>query len=175
MRALIPPFFGLGDGNEADLPTFQDAACSAPWLPRAKRHARRSRRASQPARQRPAAARVVAAGGKRFGLDPARRLRQKAQFERLLRQGARRHLAGYSFFLERREAGAPRLGILVSKKHASRAVERNRLKRCIREAFRQEQEALGAMDLLVRPPYGIKASPEMITRLRELLQELSKP
>jgi ribonuclease P protein component len=93
----------------------------------------------------------------------------------LLRQGARRNLAGYSFFLERRDAGAPRLGILVSKRHAARAVERNRLKRCIREAFRREQETLGAMDLLVRPPYGIKASPEMITRLRELLQGLSKP
>jgi ribonuclease P protein component len=92
----------------------------------------------------------------------------------LLRQGVRRNLAGYSFFLERRETGDPRLGILVTKKHAARAVERNRLKRCIREAFRLEQETLGAVDLLVRPPYGIKPSPHMITRLRELLQGLSK-
>lgn len=174
MRALIPPFFGLADGNEADLPTFQDAACAAPWLSGAQRHARRPRRASQPARQGPAAPRVVAAAGKRFGLDPARRLRQKAQFERLLRQGVRRNLAGYRFYLERRGAGAARLGILVSKKHAARAVERNRIKRCIREAFRLEQEALGALDLLVRPPYGIKPSPHMITRLRELLQGLSQ-
>ena len=86
----------------------------------------------------------------------------------------RRNLAGYRFYLERRDAGAARLGILVSKKHAARAVERNRIKRCIREAFRLEQEALGALDLLVRPPYGIKPSPHMITRLRELLQGLSK-
>jgi ribonuclease P protein component len=93
----------------------------------------------------------------------------------LLRQGARRHRAGYSFFFERRDAGGPRLGILVSKRHAARAVERNRLKRCIREAFRLEQQTLGAVDLLVRPPFGIKASSQMITRLRELLQGLSKP
>jgi ribonuclease P protein component len=92
----------------------------------------------------------------------------------LLRQGVRRNLAGYSFFFVRREAGVPRLGILVSKKHAARAVGRNRIKRCVREAFRLEQEALGAMDLLVRPPYGINPSPHMITRLRELLRELSK-
>jgi ribonuclease P protein component len=92
----------------------------------------------------------------------------------LLRQGARRNLAGFSFFLERRDAGAPRLGILVSKKHAARAVERNRIKRCIREAFRLEQEALGAMDLLIRPPYGAKPSPDMIKKLRELLQGLAR-
>jgi ribonuclease P protein component len=92
----------------------------------------------------------------------------------LLRQGTRRNLAGYSFFIERRDAGAPRLGILVSKKHAARAVERNRIKRCIREAFRLEQGALGAIDLLVRPPYGTKPSPDMIRQLRELLQGLAK-
>ena len=83
-------------------------------------------------------------------------------------------MAGYSFFLERRDAGSPRLGILVSKKHSARAVERNRIKRCIREAFRLEQEALGAVDLLIRPPYGIKPSANMITRLRELLHGLNK-
>jgi ribonuclease P protein component len=51
-------------------------------------------------------------------------------------------------------------------------VGRNRIKRCIREAFRLEREALGALDLLIRPPYGIKASPEMISRLRQLLVSL---
>jgi len=93
----------------------------------------------------------------------------------LLRQGTRRNLAGYSFFLERRNAGFPRLGILVSKKHDARAVERNRIKRCIREAFRLEQETLGAVDLLIRPPYGIKPSAHMIKRLRELLHGLIRP
>jgi ribonuclease P protein component len=92
-----------------------------------------------------------------------------------LRRGARRNVAGYSFFLERRDAGLPRLGILVSKKHAARAVERNRIKRCIREAFRLEQEALGPIDLLIRPPYGIRPTRNMITRLRELLQGLGLP
>jgi ribonuclease P protein component len=62
--------------------------------------------------------------------------------------------------------------MLVSRRHAALAVERNRIKRCIREAFRQEREALGALDLLIRPPYGIKASPEMISRLRQLLVSL---
>jgi len=81
-------------------------------------------------------------------------------------------LGGYTFYLARRDAGSARLGMLVSRRHAALAVERNRIKRCIREAFRLEREALGALDLLIRPPYGIKASPEMISRLRQLLVSL---
>lgn len=62
--------------------------------------------------------------------------------------------------------------MLVTRKHAALAVERNRIKRCIREAFRLEREAMGALDLLVRPPYGIKPSAQMISRLRELFGTL---
>jgi ribonuclease P protein component len=90
----------------------------------------------------------------------------------LLRQGARRNVNGYTFYLSRREAGSARLGMLVSRQHAAAATERNRIKRCIREAFRLEQEGLGPLDLLVRPPYGVKPSSEMISRLRELLASL---
>lgn len=60
----------------------------------------------------------------------------------------------------------------MSKRHARRAVERNRIKRCVREAFRLEQEALGALDVLIQPPYGVKPGRDMITRLRELLHGL---
>ena len=102
-------------------------------------------------------------------------MRQKAQFERLLREGRRRSVGGYTFYIERREAGPARLGLLVTRKHAPRATQRNRIKRCIREAFRLEQDALGPVDLLVRPPYGIRPSPEMITQLRSILNLLAVP
>lgn len=82
-------------------------------------------------------------------------------------------MAGYTFYLESRDAGAPRLGLLVTRRHAARASERNRIKRCIREAFRLEQARLGALDVLVRPPYGVKPSAHMIARLRGLLATLS--
>lgn len=58
--------------------------------------------------------------------------------------------------------------MLISRKHAARAVVRNGIKRCIREAFRLEQERLGPLDVLVRPPYGVKPSAEMIRQLREI-------
>jgi len=101
-------------------------------------------------------------------------LRSKADFERLLRQGKRLRADGYTFFIERRAAGRPRLGILVSRKHSAEASERNYLKRCIREAFRLEQEKLGPVDLLVRPPERSEGSADMIRRLRRLLGEIDK-
>jgi ribonuclease P protein component len=107
-----------------------------------------------------------------FGAD--RRLARSAEFERLLASGARRSISGYMFYLERRADGPPRLGILVSRRHASRATERNGIKRCIREAFRLEQARLGALDVLVRPPYGARASAAMIRRVRELLGRLAE-
>ncbi len=91
---------------------------------------------------------------------------------RLLSQGVRRTLSGYTFYLGKREAGAPRLGILVTRRHAARAVERNRIKRFVREAFRMEQEALGPLDVLVRPPYGVRPSAQALAQLRTLFSRL---
>jgi len=46
------------------------------------------------------------------------------------------------------EAGA-RLGLAVSKKQARRSVDRNRLKRLIREAFRRHRAKLPDLDIVV--------------------------
>lgn len=42
-----------------------------------------------------------------------------------------------------------RLGLAISKKNAKRAVDRNRIKRLIRESFRQNLHMLPAIDLVV--------------------------
>ena len=108
----------------------------------------------------------------RFGLDADRRVTTKADFERLLREGTRRSRSGYMMFVSVRAGGPPRLGILISRKHAAKATVRNRIKRCIREAFRLEQTRLAGLDVLVRPPYGARPGAAMLLRLRELFSEL---
>jgi ribonuclease P protein component len=169
----MTPFFSGGrNGNEADLPAFQNSARTASRISRAQPYCRRAQSAAQPARARQAPPRPVSAAGKRFGFDAARRLRQKADFERLLRHGARRSLEGYTLYLSPRETGGARLGMLISRKHSARAVVRNHIKRCIREAFRLEHERLGAIDVLVRPPYGVQPSTEMVSRLRRIFGSL---
>jgi ribonuclease P protein component len=107
-----------------------------------------------------------------FGKD--KRIRSSVEFEALMRGGTRRSLQGFTFFFSRRPAGPPRLGILISRKHAALATDRNRIKRCIREAFRQEQGELGALDLLVRPPFGLKPSTATVGQLRACLAKLAK-
>ena len=108
----------------------------------------------------------------RFGLGAERRLARKADFERLLREGSRKSRSGYTLFYLMRAEGPARLGILISRKHAARATVRNGIKRCIREAFRLEHSALGALDVLVRPPYGGRPGMAMRERLRELFAGL---
>jgi ribonuclease P protein component len=67
----------------------------------------------------------------------------------------RRH---FSVFVQANALKRSRIGIIVSKKVASRAVDRNRIKRLVRETFRQNQWRLGSNDLVVLarrcPPRG---------------------
>ncbi len=49
----------------------------------------------------------------------------------------------------------PRLGLVVSRKAARRAVARNRIKRRIRESFRHTQARLGGLDIVVIGRPGI--------------------
>jgi ribonuclease P protein component len=108
------------------------------------------------------------------GFGPEKRIRTSAEFESLMRTGTRRTLSGFTFFFSARLAGPPRLGILISRKHAAHATDRNRIKRCIREAFRQTQNELGPLDVLVRPPYGLKTSTETVSLLCSCLGRLAK-
>jgi ribonuclease P protein component len=65
-----------------------------------------------------------------------RRLSRSGEFERVYREGrshASRHLVVYSFPRDR-DDDVPRLGISVGRKLGG-AVERNRVKRLLREAF----------------------------------------
>src|SRR4051795_6652581 len=75
-----------------------------------------------------------------------RRLSRSAEFDRVYREGrshAGRHLVLYSFPREGDEDDAPRLGLSVGRKVGG-AVERNKVKRLLREAFWQAEERLPA-------------------------------
>jgi len=49
-----------------------------------------------------------------------------------------------------------RLGLAVAKKHVRRAVDRNRIKRVVRESFRRQQHRLKGLDLVVLVKPGIQ-------------------
>jgi len=79
------------------------------------------------------------------------RLSGPGVFQALLR--SRRSSKSERFLVQATANGRvfARLGIVVGKRVARRAVDRGYLKRLVRETFRREQEGLAGFDLLVRP------------------------
>lgn len=58
----------------------------------------------------------------------------------------------------------PRLGFTVSKKKAKRAVDRNALKRVVREEFRLQQHELPNFDMVFIPKMGITNADNQMLR-----------
>jgi len=52
------------------------------------------------------------------------------------------------------EKNHPRLGIIIAKKNVKLAVERNRLKRQLRETYRKQRQVLPSLDIVVLAKKG---------------------
>jgi ribonuclease P protein component len=85
----------------------------------------------------------------------ASRLLCGADYDWVFAQAERSRDALFTVLARWRGDTGSRLGMAVSKKAARRAVDRNRIKRLVREGFRQKQEALGGLDIVVIARQGI--------------------
>ena len=83
------------------------------------------------------------------GLPRQARLRRPGDFAALRTSSGR--AGGRCFHLRYREneLGHARLGLAISKRVSKRAVERNRIKRLLRESFRRVRHQLPAVDMMV--------------------------
>ncbi len=175
---------------ETHLPAEEAQARPDSWVPCSYADARRTSDAKATPRQgsqatdglmRPAPSRAAggAAGvplGTRSRSRSARaRLTRSGDFDRVFRHGrsyAARELVLYVF--PREERATPRLGLSVSRKVGG-AVERNRVKRVLREAFAQESERLAAGTdavIVARQEAGALAEAEGLAGVRRVLGEL---
>src|SRR3954452_23981459 len=162
--------------DEADLPAQEAQARPHARLPCPHEHPRRAHRAQAAPGQGPQAPDGVApaVAAKR------RRLSRSAEFERVYRQGrskGNRYLVLYAFPRgndDAREDDGPRLGLSVSRRVGG-AVDRNRVKRVLREAFWAEGERLPATSdyvVVARPDARDLAAREGEPGIRAVLSEL---
>jgi ribonuclease P protein component len=95
---------------------------------------------------------------------PARlRLRRKSDFAAAYARGRRIGDALFALTVIANRSGAPRLGLAVAVRTAGNAVQRNRIRRLIRESFRLHQRELPAVDVVVSArPATRSASPQAL-------------
>jgi ribonuclease P protein component len=82
------------------------------------------------------------------------RLKRRKDFERVYRQGTIWKGPSFSLHVLTRGDGK-QLGIVIPRKWGS-AVERNRVKRLLREAFRRNAHRLPSVALIVKPAPGCR-------------------
>lgn len=78
------------------------------------------------------------------------RLLVKADFDRVFADNQRARTDYLMVMARPNQVGHPRLGMVIAKRLLTRAVDRNRVKRCVRESFRQVLPELPACDFVVR-------------------------
>ena len=110
-----------------------------------------------------------------LALPRGERLRRAAEFQAVFQQGSR--VEGVSFIALWRRAAGRRVGFAVSR-HVRGAVERNRVRRRMREAYRQVRAEMPPdieMVLVTRPAAAGRAFTELVGDLRGLAGALGRP
>ena len=104
------------------------------------------------------------------GFSPGCRIRTHAEYQRVFAKRQRLYSCFFLLYYCASIQNRPRLGIVVSKRNARLAVARNRIKRKAREAFRERQNRLPPIDIVIIAKRGAgEASKE---ELQSCLEQL---
>ncbi len=108
-----------------------------------------------------------------FRFRPHQHIRSTAEFQRVYDRKASASDERLLVFVCESGRNYARLGLSVSRKHGG-AVQRNRWKRILREAFRLTQAELPAVDLVIVPRLGKPVLAEAQASLVRLSKRASK-
>ena len=98
------------------------------------------------------------------------RLQTASQFQRVFDQATKSSSEVFTILSRENTIGYPRLGLVVAKRNLKRSVDRNIIKRIIRESFRTNKAQLPANDFIVilkRPVITVQRN-----KVRQQLTEL---
>ncbi|MDJ0748061.1 MAG: ribonuclease P protein component [Woeseiaceae bacterium] len=90
---------------------------------------------------------MTSSSSNRFTRD--NRLLDAAAFGRVFDKASRSRDKLFTVLARTNEYDTARLGLAISKKHCRRATARNRIKRIVRESFREQQAKLRGIDVVV--------------------------
>lgn len=85
----------------------------------------------------------------RYAFDKTRRVRTARQYRAVFTRPERRRDRLFTVLIRANQIGFARLGMAISKRSLPKAVDRNRVKRVIRETFRLSCSRLAAVDIVV--------------------------
>ncbi len=104
------------------------------------------------------------------------RLAGKADFRRVFERPERSADGGFTVLARPNGLGFARLGMAISRKVAKSAVQRNRIKRVVRESFRVNRHELGGIDIVVigRPDLGKQNNKTIFDALQRHWKRLTK-
>ncbi|OOY70263.1 ribonuclease P protein component [Solemya velum gill symbiont] len=107
------------------------------------------------------------------------RLLTAADYQRVFKKPLRSVDSSFMVLARKNSGGCARLGLAIAKKQLKRAVDRNRVKRVIRESFRQQAELLQGYDFVVlarrdtQQHYNDKLTASLERHWRKLTQPAS--
>lgn len=104
------------------------------------------------------------------------RLLSPEDYDQVFKKPVRAGGKGLIVLARTNECSHPRLGLIVPKKVLKRAVWRNRVKRLVRESFRQAQDSLPNVDLvfLAKPGIGELSNRDLTSALNRLWAQISR-
>ena len=84
-----------------------------------------------------------------YGFPPQLRLKKAAEFKKVFTNPVKSTDRYFTLLAAPNDFGHPRIGLAIAKKVIRKAVDRNVIKRTVRESFRLQQQSMANIDIVV--------------------------